>query len=140
MIPSGFPLTRRQQLKSAAVGFGGLAFAALSHQQAAAETGMPLQHHAVQAKRVIFMFMKGGPSQVDTFDYKPQLQKDHGKPLPFEKPRIQFAPTNNLLGSPWRFRPRGESGIPVSDLFPHVGACADDLCVIRSMVSNFSEH
>lgn len=140
MIPSGFPLTRRQQMKSAAVGFGGLAFAALSHQQAAADTGMPLQHHAVQAKRVIFMFMKGGPSQVDTFDYKPQLQKDHGKPLPFEKPRIQFAPTNNLLGSPWRFRPRGESGIPVSELFPHVAECIDDICLLNSCHGTNAAH
>jgi hypothetical protein len=86
-----------------------------------------------RAKRVIFLFMKGGPSHVDTFDEKPQLTKDDGKPLPFEKPRVQFAPTGELLKSPWTFRRYGESGIPVSELFPHVARCVDDLCIINSL-------
>ena len=77
-------------------------------------------HFPARAKRVIFLFMKGGPSHVDTFDYKPRLQRDDGKPLPFAKPRVQFAETGTLLGSPWKFRQHGESGIAVSELFPHV--------------------
>ena len=133
-------MTRRQQLQTTAVGFGGLAMAAMGHELAAAEAGRPLRHHAAQARRVIFMFMKGGPSQVDTFDYKPQLQQDHGKPLPFEKPRIQFAPTNNLLGSPWRFQQHGESGIHVSELFPNVAECIDDICLLNSVHGTNAAH
>ena len=72
-------------------------------------------HYKTKAKRIIFLFMKGGPSHVDTFDYKPRLQRDHGKPLPFEKPRVQFAETGMLLASPWKFRRRGQSGIAVSE-------------------------
>jgi hypothetical protein len=82
---------------------------------------------------VIFLFMKGGPSHVDTFDYKPLLARDDGKPLPFAKPRVQFAPTGNLLASPWKFQKHGESGIEVSELFPHVARCVDDLCVLNSV-------
>src|SRR5262249_59033753 len=73
-------------------------------------------HFPARARRVIFLFMKGGPSHVDTFDYKPRLQRDHGKELPFAKPRVQFAKTGKLLGSPWRFRTCGQSGIEVSEL------------------------
>src|SRR5207247_8248053 len=86
-----------------------------------------------KANRVIFLFMHGGPSQVDTFDPKPLLTRDHGKPCPIAKPRVQFAQTGNLLKSPWEFKKYGQSGIEVSDLFPHVGGCVDDLCVIRSL-------
>jgi hypothetical protein len=77
--------------------------------------------------------MHGGPSQVDTFDYKPLLQRDHGKPLPFERPRVVSSETFNLLKSPWEFKQHGESGLWVSELFPHVAKCVDDLCVINSM-------
>lgn len=100
--------SRRQTLRNTAVGFGSLAFSAMCHSAAAADSGRS-PFHFVPHRRVIFMFMKGGPSQVDTFDYKPKLQQDDGKPLPFAKPRVQFAPTGNLLGSPWRFRPRGKA-------------------------------
>ena len=86
-----------------------------------------------RAKRVIFLFMKGGPSQVDTFDYKPRLQRDHGHPLPFAKPKVQFAKTGNLLASPWNFQRYGECGHYVSDLFPKVASHVDDLCFIHSM-------
>ena len=86
-----------------------------------------------RAKRVIFLFMKGGPSQVDTFDYKPRLQTDHGHPLPFAKPKVQFAKTGNLLASPWNFQRYGECGHYVSDLFPKVANHVDDLCFIHSM-------
>lgn len=124
------PTSRRSLLQTSAVGFGQLALSSLLAESAAGSS--PLAHHAARARRVIFMFMKGGPSQVDTFDYKPQLQKDDGKALPFAKPRVQFAPTGNLLGSPWRFRQHGESGIPVSELFPHVAQCVDDICFLNS--------
>lgn len=132
--------SRRQALRNTAVGFGSLAFSAMCHSAAAADAGHSPFHFAPRARRVIFMFMKGGPSQVDTFDYKPKLQQDDGKPLPFAKPRVQFAPTGNLLGSPWRFRPRGESGIPVSDLFPHVSECVDDICFLNSVHGTNAAH
>ena len=92
--------SRRQLLQSTAVGFGGVALASMMQELAAADQSVVNPFHfAPRAKRVIFMFMKGGPSQVDTFDYKPRLQQDDGKPFPFDKPRVQFAPTGNLLGS-----------------------------------------
>ncbi|MFO0006569.1 MAG: DUF1501 domain-containing protein, partial [bacterium] len=86
---------------------------------------------AAKAKSVIFLFMYGGPSQIDTFDYKPLLERDHGKPLPFDKPRIQFAQTGNLLKSPWKFQQYGESGACVSELFPNVAQHVDKLCFIQ---------
>jgi len=132
--------SRRQALRNTAVGFGSLAFSALCHSAAAADAGRSPFHFAPRARRVIFMFMKGGPSQVDTFDYKPKLQQDDGKPLPFSKPRVQFAPTGNLLGSPWRFCPRGESGVPVSDLFPNVAECVDDICFLNSVHGTNAAH
>src|SRR5512147_1351249 len=85
-------------------------------------------HFPPRAKRVIFLFMHGGPSHLDTFDPKPRLQRDAGKPLPFKRP------------STWEFRKYGKSGIDVSELFPEIATCADDLCVIRSMVGDSVAH
>lgn len=99
-----------------------------------------MAHLRPRAKRVIFLFMKGGPSHLDTFDFKPKLQADDGKPYPFEKPRVQFAPTNNLLKSPWKFQQHGESGLWVSELFPHVAKCVDDLCVVKSLHGTNAAH
>ncbi|MFM7832818.1 MAG: DUF1501 domain-containing protein, partial [Planctomycetaceae bacterium] len=110
------------------------------HAASAIDTGHSPFHFQPRAKRVIFMFMKGGPSQVDTFDYKPRLQQDDGKSLPFAKPRVQFAPTGNLLGSPWRFRQHGQSGIHVSELFPHVARCVDDMCFLNSCHGTNAAH
>ncbi len=104
------------------------------------EAALPRPHHAPRAKNVIFLFMDGGPSQVDTFDPKPRLAKEHGQPMKMKVLPTQFDDNGNVMQSPWKFRQYGESGLPVSDLFPHVATCADDLCVIRSMVANFSEH
>lgn len=133
--------SRRSALKTTANGFGAVALAALMHETAAGNIpGVTPFHFQPRAKRVIFMFMKGGPSQVDTFDYKPRLQQDDGKPLPFEKPRVQFAPTGNLLASPWRFRQYGESGIPVSTLFPHVARHVDDICFLNSVHGTNAAH
>ncbi|MEO1994571.1 MAG: DUF1501 domain-containing protein, partial [Planctomycetaceae bacterium] len=97
-------------------------------------------HFTPRAKRVIFLFMKGGPSHLDTFDYKPLLQRDAGKELPFDKPRVQFAKTGKLLGSPWKFRQHGESGIRVSSLFPHVARHIDDLCILNSLHGTNAAH
>ncbi|TWU55357.1 DUF1501 domain-containing protein [Rubripirellula reticaptiva] len=132
--------SRRQLLQRSAIGFGSLALDSLLAEHSPAATRMSSPHHAPKAKRVIFLFMKGGPSQMDTFDYKPQLQKNDHKPLPFEKPRVQFAPTGDLLASPWKFKQYGESGIAVSELFPNVARCVDDLCIINSMHGSNPAH
>jgi hypothetical protein len=147
------PESRRDLLRRSAIGFGALALAGLladekvraeAPEAAPPPAGDPLlpraPHHRPRAKRVIFLFMHGGPSQVDTFDFKPLLQRDDGKPFPGQKPRIQSGPTGNLLASPWSFAPRGRSGIPVSELFPRVGALADDLCIINSLHGSNSRH
>jgi hypothetical protein len=97
-------------------------------------------HFPAKAKRVIFLFMHGGPSHVDTFDYKPQLAIDDGKPLPFDKPRVQFSQTGNLLKSPWGFKQYGESGAWVSDLFPEIGSCADEITFVKSMHGSNEAH
>jgi hypothetical protein len=84
--------------------------------------------------------MKGGPSSIDTFDPKPLLDRDDGKPYPFQMPRVTFAKTTTLLKSPWKFREYGQSGLPVSELFPNVAQCADELCVIRSLYGTNPAH
>ena len=126
-------LSRRTLLERTAVGFGSLALASMLADESSADTpsANPLaakpSHFPARAKRIIFLLMSGGPSQVDTFDPKPLLTRDHGKPFPFAKPRVQFNSTKNLLRSPWKFRQHGESGLWVSELFPHVATRVDDL-------------
>jgi len=149
-LPPVEHFSRRRMLKQSAAGFGNLALLSMLADEAAAESKKqpaiqnPLTSREPQfparAKRVIFLFMKGGPSQVDTFDYKPELQKQDGKPLPFDKPRVQFAPTGNLLGSPWKFKKHGESGIEVSELFPNVAKHVDDLCILNSVHGTNAAH
>ncbi|HEV3085195.1 MAG TPA: DUF1501 domain-containing protein [Gemmataceae bacterium] len=141
------PLTRRQMLRQCANGFGAVALAALLSEEAyggRASAELPLAARPPQfktkARNVIFLFMDGGPSQLDSFDPKPRLAKEHGQPIKMKVPPTQFNNVGAVLQSPWKFRQYGASGIPVSDLFPHVATCVDDLAVIRSMVSNFSEH
>ncbi|MFN9459436.1 MAG: DUF1501 domain-containing protein, partial [Acidobacteriota bacterium] len=97
-------------------------------------------HFAAKAKSVIFLFMDGGPSQMDTFDPKPRLRAEDGKPLPFRPPTTVFNISDKILGSPFAFRRYGQAGTPVSELFPETAQCVDDLCVIRSMVADHSEH
>src|SRR5262245_25295271 len=130
-------LSRRDLLRSTAIGFPYLAAQALlaadNPQSAIRNPQSNKPHFPARAKRVLFLFMKGGPSQVDTFDYKPLLQRDDGKPLPFAKPRVQFAPTGNLLASPWKFQQYGQSGSWVSDLFPEVAKHVDKLCFLHSV-------
>ncbi|MFN7767099.1 MAG: DUF1501 domain-containing protein [Planctomycetaceae bacterium] len=133
------PVNRRLALQQSAVGFGSLALASLVNRPAAGHEApldplAPRQpHFPARAKRVIFLFMKGGPSHLDTFDPKPLLTRDHGKPCPIAKPRVQFAPTGNLLKSPWSFQQYGESGNWVSELFPHLAQKIDDLCLVQSV-------
>ncbi len=138
------PVSRREMLMRSANGFGGLALLALMAEKAAAAPSNPLAarppHFKARAKNVIFLYMDGGPSQVDTFDPKPRLQADHGKPFAMKMEPTQFASNGATLGSPWKFQNHGRSGLPVSELFPELAGCMDDLCVIRSMASNFSEH
>ncbi len=137
------PIGRRAMLQQSAAGFGALAMHGLLAQEASA-VGGPLAPKAApiapKAKRVIFMFMHGGPSQVDLWDHKPELSRYDNKPLPFDKPRIVSGNTGNLLGSPFEFHAHGQSGAMVSELLPHLGAVADDLCVIRSMHGSNSRH
>ena len=124
-------------------GFGGLALASMLAENAQADVD-PLAtrppHFPAKAKSVIFLFMDGGPSQMDTFDPKPRLRQDHGKPIPMKTPTTVFNIGNNVLGSPFEFQQHGQSGAPVSTLFPHIATCVDDLTIVRSMVSDHSEH
>ena len=137
-------VSRRQILQSAALGFGHLAFQTLCMSEASARDANLLSpkapHFPPRAKRMVFLFMKGGPSHVDTFDPKPLLDRDDGKPPPFELPRVVFAAQGNLLKSPWKFRNCGQSGLPVSDLFPHVSKHIDKLCVLRSLHGSNPAH
>jgi hypothetical protein len=143
------PLTRRQMLKRFANGFGMLGLAGLLAQNSRAEMSLgnaanPLAvkppQFGARAKQVIFLFMSGGPSHIDTFDPKPRLKQDSGKPLPFAMPKLVRTRTGNLLQSPFKFRKHGQSGIEVTDLLPHIGSCIDDICVIRSMVADNINH
>jgi uncharacterized protein (DUF1501 family) len=128
--------TRREALASLGAGFGTLALTGM-HAQASQALS-----HAPKAKRVIFLFMHGGVSQVDTFDYKPELQKRNGKVLPFApaKNLDPSAAKAKLLGSPWKFQQHGQSGLWASELFPHVSQHVDKLCVIKSMQSKGQSH
>jgi len=119
--------------------YGGLLDEAPANNSLAPRVG----HYPAKATSVIFLYMDGGPSQVDTFDPKPRLDKEDGQPIRMKAPPTQFIPHDTVpkvMRSPWQFKPRGKSGIPVSDLFPEVAECVDDLCVVRSMVANFPEH
>jgi hypothetical protein len=154
--------SRRGFLSQLGAGFGAVALEALTRQEALAELAVrPVAydsvrpfaprapHFAPRAKSVIFLFMVGGPSQVDTFDYKPQLQRRHGQPLPaslrheIEQSKfanITFGCEDRLLGSPYAWRRHGERGMWVSDLFPHVAQHVDELCFIHSMQAESNNH
>ncbi|MAD23841.1 MAG: sulfatase [Verrucomicrobiales bacterium] len=138
------PLTRREMLGRCAGGFGSVALSSLLADPVYGKAKSPFApkntHHDPKAKSVIFLYMDGGVSQVDSFDYKPRLEKDHGKPFSAKINPTQFDNIGKTLRSPWNFKQYGQSGLNVSDLFPYVGEMADDLCVVRSMTSKFSEH
>ncbi len=135
-------VSRRHLLRDTAAGFGFVGLRGLLAEDTGGDPLAPRQpHHTPRAKRVIFLFMHGGPSHIDTFDPKPRLDRDHGKPLPFSRP-LTFAEgsTGGLLKSPWKFKQFGQSGLPVSELFPNVAQHADDLCILRSMVGDSVAH
>jgi hypothetical protein len=129
--------TRREILQTASCGFGYLALASLCSERATAESSNPLApkspHFAPRAKRVIFLFMQGAPSHVDTFDYKPRLAKDDGKTAPGKGSR-------KLLKSPFDFRQHGKSGLWLPEIFPELAKHADDLCLLNSLHTDLPNH
>lgn len=142
------PLSRREMLHRMGAGFGTLGLAGvlaesggIAQQPAfASAAGNPLPHFAPKAKHVIQLFMPGGPSQVDTFDYKPAIAKYAGqRPEAVDRKSLRNT-KNGLMPSPFDFRQRGQCGKWVSEIFPHVGACVDDLCFIHSMHTDIPEH
>jgi hypothetical protein len=144
-------LTRRRLLEATGLGFAGLAMKGLlASPAAAAARGLAQEpalaaaagpHFPPRVKRVIFLFMHGGPSQVDTFDWKPLLERDDGKPCPLPAPRVTFSENRGaLLKSPWQFRQHGECGAWVSELFPHVAERVDDLCFVKSLHGSNDAH
>jgi len=130
-------LTRRGFLQQASAGFGWLALNGLFSKEATAAT-----HFPAKAKNVIFCFMDGGPSHVDTFDYKPMLKRHQGQPIGARwlSKKSDSNAGRVWLGSPWEFKQRGQSGLWVSDLFPQLASVADHLCVVRSMVGELPLH
>jgi hypothetical protein len=139
---------RRQLLHRAAGGFGAIALSALLAEEAAAEAPRAIDplaprqpHHPARAKRVIFLYMTGGVSHVDTFDPKSKLFADHGKTLTVDNWQGRLGRFMRYLCRPkWPFRPGGQCGTEVSDLFPHVRGVVDNLCMIRSMESDHTNH
>ena len=144
-IPNSTPCgnTRREFLWQAGAGFAGLGLIdALTRDQAfAGELAAKPQHFPAKAKHCIFLFMNGGPSQVDTFDPKPDLTKWHGKKYsgPAEVGSNGRA-IGHLTQTTFKFKNHGQSGLPISDIYPHLSAHADELCVIRSMHSDTAAH
>ncbi|MDA8634039.1 DUF1501 domain-containing protein [Verrucomicrobiales bacterium] len=129
--------TRREFLGNLGGGFAGLALADLLH----AESGAGSPHFAPKASRAVFLFMNGGPSQVDTFDPKPELDRLDG--MPYGGDAVVGSngrPIGHLMKSPFAFKNHGKSGLPISELFPHTAKHADDICVIRSLHSDTAAH
>jgi len=135
-------LSRREMIRRSGMGFGTAALGSLLADSAAGERKSPMApqppHYTPKAKRVIHLFMNGGPSHVDTFDPKPALAKNAGKELPFNLPTERK--TGAAFPSPYRFHKFGESGTEVSEIFPHVAQCVDDIAVIRSMHADVPNH
>ena len=130
-------LTRREMLAKTSTGFGGVALASLMAENA----GAKIIGNKKKAKNVIFLYMSGGVSQVDSFDPKPKLREMHGQPMPVKVERTQFNNNGKVFGSPFEFKKCGKSGIEISDMFPQIQKhCADDLAVVRSMTAKVNEH
>ena len=143
--------SRREMLRRSVGGFGALALSGMLADMALAETSTPTAlvdplaprqpHFRPRAKRVIFLYMTGGVSHVDSFDHKPKLFADHGKTLTIDNWQGNRGEFKRFLKKPgWEFKPGGQSGIPVSELFPYTRAIVDDLCVINSMESDHTNH
>jgi len=146
-------MSRREMLSVCKGGFGALAFTSLYGKAKAANKSLQdpksiltqlgqVPNHAPKAKNVIFLYMDGGPSQVDTFDYKPRLEAENGEDprSKFKVEKTQFGNIGKILKSPWDFKQYGDCGMHVSDLFPHIATCVDDIALIKSMTSKFPEH
>ncbi|MDF1845299.1 MAG: DUF1501 domain-containing protein [Rubripirellula sp.] len=134
---------RRHLLNRICLGFGGVALNSMlqAEDRVHAENRAKLDARIpAKAKRVIFLFMHGGPSHIDLFDPKPQLDRDDGKELPFAGSRVTFADRGKLMRSPWGFRRCGQSGIPMSDLWQHLPSVADELCMIHSVCETNVAH
>lgn len=134
--------SRRDMLTQCSTGFGMMALSSLMANKAFAglasdDNGL---HHAPKAKHVVFCYMSGGVSHVDSFDPKPKLKELHGKPMPVKVERTQFNNNGNVMASPFDFQPSGESGLEVSSIFPELASVADELAVIRSMTTAVNEH
>ncbi len=141
------PISRRRMLQRCSTGFGAVALTGLLDEiGSSASTKLPdgaalkATHHSPKAKHVIFCFMSGGVSAIDSFDPKPLLNRDHGKPMPVKIERTMFNKNGEIMGSPFEFNPAGECGMPISNMFPHIAKVADELALIRSMTSPLSEH
>lgn len=133
-------LTRRQMLQTTGLGLGYVAFSSMSTAQAAYQNPLSPKapHFTPRAKRMIVLSMRGGPSHVDTFDYKPKLTEDDGKSA--TDPQGQYRGNRKLMGSPFKFEQHGQSGLWLSELFPHLSRHADDLCLINSMHTTIPNH
>jgi len=137
-----FQPTRRELLHRVGAGFGALGLAALAQDQnlfAGNPLGPKPPQFPARAKHVIHLFMNGGPSQVDTFDPKPALTKHNGEKPPTAEIKTERR-TGNLMASPFTFKKHGQSGIEVSEIFPNVAGCIDDICVLRGMHTNIPNH
>ena len=136
--------SRRKALVSSGCGFGYLAFSALSTEAANRERQNPLlnrePHFPAAAKRVIFLCMRGGPSHVDTFDYKPELEKFDGKVPGSEAKGLNVQKGRKLKKSPWKFERHGGSGLPISSLYPHLSRHADELCLLNGSYTDIPNH
>jgi hypothetical protein len=134
--------SRRDVLRRATLGFGALALTDLLARVGVAGSALRAPHFAPRAKRVIYIFLDGGLSQVDSFDYKPRLQIDDGKPLPASivKPKFAFAPTGQVLASPFSWKRYGRAGQWASNLFPHVNQLIDELCFVKSLCHDNEDH
>ena len=148
-MANSFTLSRREMLARSGSGFGMLALTDMlyGNRQAAASPdpatnpfAVRQPHHRPRAKRIIFLYMPGGPSHVDLLDPKPRLLAENGGKLPFEKPKLERSRTGGLLASPWKFAKHGEAGTDVSELLPRFASHVDDVCVIRSMVADNINH
>ena len=139
------PRTRREALKALGTGFGMSALATMMGDAALAGAieGNPWSvkkpHFAPKAKHVIFVFLTGGLSAIDSFDHKPELEKWDGKPLPYATPRTEFA-TGNLMKCPFSWSKYGKNGTEVSEIFPKMGGIIDEFCQVRSMISDIPNH
>jgi hypothetical protein len=134
-------------LQRCSTGFGSVALTALLRETVSAassklpsDAALKQTHHEPKAKHVIFCFMSGGVSAIDSFDPKPLLTREHGKPMPVKIERTMFNKNGQIMGSPFEFAPAGKCGMPISNMFPHIAKVADELALIRSMTSPLSEH